>query len=67
MESWLSATFGQFFWWVSDFKAYHFAIVDQLQNDEEEETEQEVLDNHELNIMELIVHIEELIWEPSQT
>ena len=60
-------TFDQFLGWVSDFKAYHFTIVNQLQNDEEEEPEQEVLDNEELKIMELIVRIEELIGEPSQT
>ena len=38
--------------------------MDQLQNDEEEESGQEVLTNHELKIMELIVRIEELIGEP---
>ena len=45
MESWLSATFGQFLGWVSNFKAYLFTIVDLLQNDVEEESEQKVLTN----------------------
>ena len=31
----------------NDLKTYHFAIVDQLQNDEEVVPEQEVLDDHE--------------------
>ena len=51
----------------NDFKTYHYAIVDQLQNDEEAVSEQEVLDDHELKVMELIDHIGELIEEPSQT
>ena len=39
----------------NDFKTYHFAIVDQLQDDEGAETQHEVLlDDPELKVMELI-------------
>ena len=51
----------------NDFKTYHFAIVDQLENDEDAEVEQKTLDQHELKVMELIDSILELLWEPSQT
>ena len=51
----------------NDFKTYHFAIVDQLKNDEEAEEEQRVLDDHQLKVMELIDRIGELIEEPMQT
>ena len=51
----------------NDFKSYHFAIVDQLNNDEEAVSKQQVLDDHELKVMELIDHFGELIGEPSQT
>ena len=34
----------------NDFKMYHLKIVDQLQDDEEAASEQEVLDNHELKV-----------------
>ena len=50
----------------NDLNIYHFAIVDQFQDDEEAESEQEVLDGHEPKIMELIDRIRELIGEPSQ-
>ena len=51
----------------NDFKEYRFAIVDQLENDEDAETEQETLDQHELKVMELVDRIAELVGEPSQT
>ena len=51
----------------NDFKEYRFAIVDQLENDEDTETEQETLDQHELKVMELVDRIAELVGEPSQT
>ena len=41
----------------NDFKTYHFAIVDQLQDDKEAVSEQEVLDDYELKVMELIDRI----------
>ena len=50
----------------NDFKTYHFAIVDQLENDEDAEAEQETLDQHELKVMGLIDRIAELIGEPLQ-
>ena len=51
----------------NDFKEYHFAIIDQLENDEDEETEQDTLDQHELKVMELVDSTAELVGEPSQT
>ena len=50
----------------NDFKTYHFAIVDQLENDQDTEAEQEILDEHEIQLMELIDRIGELIGETSQ-
>ena len=41
--------------------------MDQLENDEDEEEEQETLNWHELNVMELIDCIGKLVAEPSQT
>ena len=40
--------------------------MDQLQNDEEAASE-EVLNDHQLKVMELIDHIRELIVDPFQT
>ena len=51
---------------LGDFKEYHFAIIDQLENDEDKEAEQETLHQHELKVMELIERIAKL-GEPSQT
>ena len=48
------------------FRTYHLVIVDQLDNDEEAESEQEVLHDHELNIMKLINCIGKLVGEPSR-
>ena len=47
-----------------DFKIYHLAIVDQLDDDQEAELEQRVLDDHELKVMELIDRIGESIGKP---
>ena len=38
----------------NDFKTYHFATIDQIENDEDAETEQETLDQHELKVIELV-------------
>ena len=35
------------------FKMYHFAVVDQLEEDTEEAAEQEILAQHETKVMEL--------------
>ena len=51
----------------NDFKNYHFAIVDQLENDEEAGAEQKILDEHELMVMKLVDCIGEMVEEPSQT
>ena len=51
----------------NDFKEYHYAIVDQLENDEDTELEQDTIDQHELKVMELIVRIAELVGKTSQT
>ena len=51
----------------NDFKTYQFTIVDQHQDEEEAVSKQEVLDDHELKVMEPIDLIGELIGEPSQT
>ena len=49
----------------NNFKTHHFTIVDQVDNDEQAGSEQEVLDDHELKVMELIDCIGELIGESS--
>ena len=51
----------------NDFKTYRFKMVDLLDDDEEAESKQRVLDDHELKVMELIDRIGELIGEPFQT
>ena len=51
----------------NDFKIYHLAMVDQLDDDDEVESEQRVLDDHELKVMELIGSVLELIGKPSQS
>ena len=50
----------------NDFKAYHFAIMDHIESDQDAEAEQETLDQHETKVMELIDRIGELIKEPSE-
>ena len=51
----------------NNFKTYHFTVVNQLQDNEEVVSEQEVLDDHGLKVMKLVDCIGELIGEPSQT
>ena len=48
----------------NDFTMYHFAIVDQLEEDTEEAAEQEILDQDETKVMELVDRIGELVKEP---
>ena len=45
---------------------YYFAIVNELHDNKEDISKQDVTDDHELIVMELIDHIWELIEEPSQ-
>ena len=47
----------------NDFKTCHFAILDQLESDEDAEIEQETLDQHELKVMELIDCFGKLVEE----
>ena len=51
----------------NDFKTYHYAIVNQIENQVDPEAEQETLHQHELKVMELVDRIAELVEEPSQT
>ena len=39
---------------TTDFKNYHFALIDSLENEEEAKAEQEILQEHELKVMELV-------------
>ena len=50
----------------ADFKSYHFAIVEQLENEDDLKAEQENLDRHELQVMELIDRLGQLMEVPSQ-
>ena len=50
-----------------DFKNYHFAIVDALENEDDVKAEQEVLDYHELNVMELVDRLKRLVEVPLKT
>ena len=50
----------------NDFKVYHFAIGDQLENDKDAEVEQETLDQHKRKVMELVDCIVEIVGERSQ-
>ena len=45
----------------NDFKAYHFAIIDQIENDDEAAVEQKALDDHDLKVMSLIDRLAELL------
>ena len=42
------------FSYVSNDEIYHFTIVDQPEDNKEAETKQEVLDEHEVKVLELI-------------
>ena len=51
---------------TADFRTYHFSIVDQIEDEEEEaKTEQEVSTEHELKVMELIDCTGKVIEVPS--
>ena len=50
----------------NDFKTFHFAIVDKLEGDEDEASEQLILDQHETKVVDMIDRIVELVGEPSQ-
>ena len=40
---------------TTDFKAYHFSIVDQITDEEQASAEQEILTEHELKVMNLLI------------
>ena len=49
---------------TTDFKAYHFSIVDQITDEEEARAEQEILTENELKVMNLIDRIGKIISVP---
>ena len=49
---------------TSDFKTYHFSIVDQIEEEEEAKAEQDILTQHELKVMDLIDRIGKIIEVP---
>ena len=51
----------------ADLKNYYFTIVDALENEEDVKVEQEVLDGHELVVMELAERLGRLVVVPLKT
>ena len=49
---------------TAEFKNHHFAIVDQIKNDDDVKAEQEILDDHELRVMDLIDRPRQLVEVP---
>ena len=50
----------------ADFKNYHFTILDQIEDEEDVEAEQEILDDHELKVMDLVDCLGRLVEIPFQ-
>ncbi len=50
----------------ADFKNYHFAIVDQIKDEDDAKAEQDRLDDHQLKVMLLIDRLGELVEVPLQ-
>ena len=48
----------------ADFKAYHFALIDQIESEEEATAEQDVLSQYELKVMNLIDRIAKIVEVP---
>ncbi len=48
----------------ADFKNYHFAIVDQIKDEDGAKAEQDRLDDHQLKVMLLIDRLGELVEVP---
>ena len=48
-----------------DFKTYHHTIVDQIEDDEEAKKEQETLERHEIQVMDLIDRLSQLMDIPA--
>ena len=49
---------------TTDIKRYHFSRIDQIEEEEEAKTEQDILAQHELKVMELIDWIGRMIEVP---
>ena len=49
---------------TTDFKTYHFSIIDLIEEEEEAKAEQDILTRHELKVMELIDRIGKIIEVP---
>ena len=49
---------------TTDFKNYHFMLVDSIEDDEEAQREQATLHDHELKVMELVDHLGKLMAIP---
>ena len=49
---------------TADFKAYHFSIVDEITDEEGARSEQEILTEHELKVMNLIDRIGKITEVP---
>ena len=48
----------------TDFNNYHFTVVEALENEDDVKAEQEILDEHELSVMELVDRLERVIEVP---
>ena len=49
---------------TTDFKTYHFSIVDQIEEEKESKAEQDILTQHKLKVMELIDRIGKTVQVP---
>ena len=48
----------------ADFKNYHFAIVEPIGNEDDAKAEQGILDDHEIEVMDLIDRLGQLLEVP---
>ena len=49
---------------TTDFKNYHFTLIDSIENEEEAQAEQAILQEHELKVMELVDRLGKLMVTP---
>ena len=52
---------------IADFKNNHFAMVEQLENEDKIKAEQGILDNHDSHVVELVDHLGRLVEVPLLT
>ena len=52
---------------TTDFKNYHFTLIDSVEDDEEAQREQATLHEHELKVMELVDRLGKLMAVPHKT